>query len=401
MSHDRPPAPADPVILPARAGRMLFGTLVAIAIVAGVASGTRWAVDPRRVVASYLVAVVFVASVSAGALAWVMLHHITGAVWSVVLRRLLENLTRPLLWIALLFIPIALNLAYLYSWADPARSSTDHELARKAAWLNPLFFNVRSAVYLACWAMISGLLARHSVQQDRAGDPALSRRMKVNSIWGLIVLATTTSLAAFDWLMSLDPQWSSTIFGVYFWAGSLVSALAALVLLVLALQSADQLRPTITVEHLHDLGKLLIGFVIFWAYIAFSQYILIWYANFPEETRWYIVRRSGLWNTLSWLLVFGHFVVPFSLLLLRSTKRSPFWLGFVAAWILVVHYIDLYWLIMPALYPEGVEPQWLDASMLLAIVSSCGAVVVHACQVRPLVPIGDPRLTESLAFHNS
>jgi hypothetical protein len=152
---------------------------------------------------------------------------------------------------------------------------------------------------------------------------------------------------------------------------------------------------------LHDLGKLLFGFVIFWAYIAFSQYFLIWYANFPEETRWYVVRRTGDWNTLSWALVFGHFVVPFLLLLPRPTKRSPFWLGFVAAWVLVFHYADLYWLIMPALRPERPEPHWLDASLLLTLAFLCGAIVARACQARPLVPIGDPRLSESIAFRNS
>ncbi len=161
------------------------------------------------------------------------------------------------------------------------------------------------------------------------------------------------------------------------------------------------LRTTITVEHLHDLGKLLFGFVIFWAYIAFSQYFLIWYANLPEETGWYVTRRSGIWNTMSWALVVGHFVVPFVVLLFRATKRSPYWLGFISVWILVFHYIDLYWLIMPAFRPEGDLPHWLDTSLVLTLTFICAAIVAHACHRRPLVPVGDPRLAESIAFRSS
>jgi hypothetical protein len=295
---------------------------------------------------------------------------------------------------------VALNLGRLYAWADPAQVRADPELARKAVWLNPTFFDARAAIYLAAWAALAGLLARASTIQDRTGEPALVNRMRSTSSWGLIVLGLTTSLAAFDWLMSLDAHWSSTIFGVYFWAGALAASLAALILLALGLRAMGGLRATITIEHLHDLGKLLFSFVIFWAYIAFCQYFLIWYANFREEANWYATRRAGSWNTLSWSLLFGHFVVPLALLLPRATKRDPFWLGFVAAWVLVFHYADLYWLIMPALRPEGVEPSGLDAALLLALVFSCGAIIARACLARPLVAQGDPRLAQSIAFRN-
>ena len=278
--------------------------------------------------------------------------------------------------------------------ADPA-------LARKAVWLNPTFFDARAAICVVLWAAMAGLLARASTRQDRTADTTLIDRMRATSAWGLIVLGLTTSFASFDWLMSLDPHWTSTIFGVYFWAGSLVASLAALILLALGLRSFGALVDVVTVEHLHDLGKLLFGFVIFWAYIAFCQYFLIWYANFPEETHWYITRRTGSWNTLSWSLLFGHFLVPFILLIFRANKRDPFWLGFVAAWVLVFHYADLYWVVMPALRPQGVEPDWLDAALLLALCLSCGAIVTNACRARSLVPIGDPRLSESIAFQNS
>jgi hypothetical protein len=400
-------ASAGSVSLPAAKGYgAVLGLLVLAAASAAIVaaawnSGDPWAADQGRLAGAYLTTLMFVTTVSVGALAWLMLQHLTGAVWSVVIRRIMENLTRPLPFFAALFLPIALNLRLLYPWADPSRLSADAGLARKAVWLNPLLFNVRSAVYLVSWALLAGILTRISAQQDRTGDPALSRWMSKTSAVGLVVLAATTSLAAFDWLMSLDPHWSATIFGVYFWVSSLLGSLAALVLAVLGFRAAGWLGETVTVEHLHDLGKLLFGFVIFWAYIAFCQYFLIWYANFPEETAWYVTRRSGVWNTLSWSLVFGHFAVPFVLLLFRATKRSPAWLGFSAAWILSFHYIDLYWLIMPALRPEGVEPHWLDVSLLLALVFTCGAIVTRAAQSRSLIPIGDPRLAESLAFRNS
>jgi hypothetical protein len=381
-------------------GRALVAALLTLSVVAGGAAATRWSADPRRFAFAYLTAYTFVASLGVGALAWLMIQHVVGAVWSVSVRRLLENLTRPLLWSALLFLPVALNLDRLYSWANPARVRADPELARKAVWLNPVSFDARAAIYLASWAALAGLLARASMVQDRSEDAALVNRMRATSSWGLIVLGLTTSLAAFDWLMSLDAHWSSTVFGVYFWAGALAASLGALILLVLGLRAAGMLGAMVTVEHLHDLGKLLFSFVIFWAYIAFCQYFLIWYANLPEETGWYVTRRSGAWNTLSWSLVFGHFLVPFVLLLPRATKRDPFWLGFVAAWVLVFHYADLYWLIMPALGPEGIEPRALDAALLLALALCSAAIVARACEVRPLVPTGDPRLAESIAFRN-
>jgi len=400
-------AAAGGVLIPPAKGLALVAGLIALAVAAalafaaGAATQARWFVEPHRLAFSYLTALLFVTTIGVGSLAWLMLYHLTGAVWSVALRRLLENLTRPLPWLVLLFIPIAMNLGLLYPWADSSKVTADPELARKTVWLNPIFFVVRMAVYLACWILLASILAQRSARQDRRDDPASDRAMKSTSAGGMVVLGLTTSLAAFDWLMSLDPHWSSTIFGVYFWAGSLVSSLAALVLVALGMRALGWLRTTITAEHLHDMGKLLFGFVIFWAYIAFSQYFLIWYANLPEETGWYVTRRSGTWNTMSWALVVGHFVVPFCVLLFRATKRNPYWLGFIAVWLLVFHYIDLYWLIMPAFRPEGLQPHWLDSSLVLMLTFICAAIVAHACQRRPLVPVGDPRLAESIAFRSA
>jgi hypothetical protein len=393
--------PADRVVLSPGQRRLLTGVPLVLAIAALGASSLGWSADPRRSLFAYLTAWLFITSLGAGALAWLMLLHVTGAVWSVSLRRLLEHLTRPLPWIAIGFLPIALNLQSLYPWADPSRVAADAELARKAVWLNPQFFLVRSGGYLIAWVLLAWILGALSDRQDQSADPSLRAPMRAVSAFGLIVLGLTTSCAAFDWIMSLDPHWISTIFGVYFWAGSLAGSIAALILTVLCFRALGGLKFAVTVEHLHDLAKLLFGFIVFWAYIAFSQYFLIWYANLPEETGWYIARRSESWNALSWGLCTGHFFIPFLLLLHRAVRRDPFWLGFLAAWILVFHYLDLYWLVMPAFRAEGFEPSMLDAAVALSLTFFYGAAVAHASRKRALIPVGDSRLAESVAFHQT
>jgi hypothetical protein len=390
-------SPDRMMLSPARA-RLLAAIPLALAITAGGSASSWWPIEPRRFLFAYLTSWLFVTSLSCGALAWLMLHHLTGADWSVALRRLMENLTRPLPWIALGFVPVAVNLKSVYEWADPARMASDPELLRKAPWLNPQFFLIRSGFYLLAWVGLAWILGRLSDRQDRTGDPALTSAMRKVSALGLIILAASTSFAAFDWIMSLDPHWISTMFGVYFWVGSLLGSLAVLIVAVIGLRCLGDLRLPVSVEHLHDLAKLLFSFVVFWAYIAFSQYFLIWYANLPEETKWYIARRSGSWNALSWGLCFGHFVVPFLVLLFRWIRRDLFWMAFMAAWILVFHYLDLYWLVMPACNSEGSPPSGLDISIFLSVVFLYAASVSFASRRRALVPVGDPRLRESIAF---
>jgi hypothetical protein len=209
------------------------------------------------------------------------------------------------------------------------------------------------------------------------------------------------SFAAIDWLMSLMPQWYSTIFGLYYFSGTTVGSLAAMIVLSMALQTRGRLTTSVTIEHYHDLGKLLLGFVIFWGYIAFSQYLLIWYADLPEETQWYLVRQSGPWRWVSLILLFGHLLIPFFGLLCREAKRRKAILAFWAVWLLVAHWIDLYWLVMPSLGPKGVPPGVIDLGCLVAIGGVWMAGLLWTAGRRSLVPLGDPRLAESLAFENS
>ena len=249
--------------------------------------------EPERFFGSYLVAFLFALSVALGALFWVMLHHLTGAAWSVVLRRVLEHLTRTLPWLALLFVPLILGISFLYPWSDTAHQA-DPILQAKRPYLNVPFLLTRAFLYFAVWTWLALRLSNWSARQDLDGDEAWTRRMRKLSAPGMVLLGVTTTFAAFDWIMSLDPHWYSTIFGVYFWAGSIVGSLAALTALVISLRAAGLLAGAVTTEHLHDLGKLLFSFVIFWAYIAFSQYMLMWYANLPEETFWYAARQALL-----------------------------------------------------------------------------------------------------------
>jgi hypothetical protein len=267
-------------------------------------------------------------------------------------------------------------------------------------YLNFPFFLARAVLYFGVWAWLALRLSSWSARQDLDKDAGHTRKMRGISAPGMVLLGVTTTFAAFDWIMSLDPHWYSTIFGVYFWAGSIVGSLAAQTVLVILLRSVGVLNAAVTAEHLHDLGKLLFSFVIFWAYIAFSQYFLIWYANIPEETVWYARRLEGGWLGVALALVLGHFALPFVILLSRSAKRNSLVLGLVALGVLGFHYVDLYWQIMPQFLPHNPVIHWLDGATLVAILATCGLVVLHGMRRHPLIPVGDPQLEESLQLHH-
>ena len=244
------------------------------------------------------------------------------------------------------------------------------------------------------------MMRRWSVKQDAVGGIALTRKMQWWAPSGVALLALTSTFFAFDILMSLQYSWFSTIFGVYFWVGGIRGSLVTCVLLVLGLRAAGHLRQTITVEHLHDVAKIMFGFTVFWAYIAFAQYFLIWYGNMPEETQFYLLRRNGGWNLMSILLPILYFVVPFFLLLPRAHKRSPRWLAFICGWILVMHAYDLYWQIMPVLHQDTVHLHWLDVAapvfMFGVLLASAGWGFVKL----PLIPVRDARLNETIGYEN-
>ena len=347
---------------------------------------------------SWLVAALFVLSLALGGLFFVLTQHATSAGWSGAVRRIGENAMSTMPFVALLFAPLLLGMGELFHWSHADAVASDHLLAHKQAYLNVPFFVARTVFYFAAWCGLAFWFGRLSRQQDRSGDHQLSRRMRRASNPALILFAITLTFASFDWLMSLNPHWYSTIFGVYFFAGCLVGIFAFMALVAIAQGRAGLLVEVVTVEHRHQIGQLLFAFVAFWAYIAFSQYFLIWYGNIPEETGFFAERLSGSWRPASVALAVGHFAVPFFFLLPRAVKRSPALLTAGALWLLAMHLLDLYWLVMPNLHHGGMAPHLLDFTTLLGAGGLFLAAYGWASRRQALVPLGDPRLAESLTF---
>ena len=320
--------------------------------------------------------------------------------WGIVLRRIGETIFATIPVMAALFLPVLLGLHDLYLWTVPGAADHDALLRWKAPYLNVPFFLVRAALYFGIWSFIALLYYRGSRGQDATGDPRVSARLRRLAGPALIVLALTQTFASFDWIMSLTPHWYSTMFGVYFFAGSFVGFIALLSVVVVAMRQAELLNTIISAEHLHDIGKLLFAFTAFWAYIAFSQFFLMWYANLPEETVWFKARMEGSWMQASLFLMAGHFVAPFFYLMGRTVKRKGATLAAGGAWILAMHFVDLYWQIMPTLHPEGIRPSALDVAALVTVGGCFVAAASWLLRRQALVPLRDPRLAESLAFEN-
>ncbi|HHN75336.1 MAG TPA: quinol:cytochrome C oxidoreductase, partial [Acidobacteria bacterium] len=285
----------------------------------GLAQGAEGGV--HRLWWSYLMNWVFFLSISLGALGFVLIQHLTKAGWSVVLRRIAEALAANTLVCGLLFIPLLFGLHDLYHWLDAEAVAADHILQHKAGFLNLNFFLIRIAFYFVVWIGGSLFLLRTSIRQDQTGDYRLTQRMEAASAPLMFLYALTVTLASFDLLMSLDPHWFSTIFGVYFFAGGFLAFFALLPVIVWWLQGRERLERAITPEHYQDMGKFMFAFLVFWGYIAFSQFMLIWYGNLPEEIGWYVRREAGTWSDIAWLIVVGHFMLPFAFLMSKHVKR--------------------------------------------------------------------------------
>ena len=389
--------------------------IVAAVFLAGASSGGDFV---KRFLFGYLWAFWFFLTISLGGLFFVLIQHISRAGWSVTVRRLAEMLAANL-WV---FAPLSLPLVLapllgglgVYPWADPdvvTPGTDDYNslIAHKTPYLNPIFFLIRCAIYFGAWAFLGRRLYTLSRRQDATGDPTITQALHNTAVWGLPLFALTVTFAAIDFLMSLTPTWYSTIFGVYLFAGCAVSVHATLALLVLGLRKRGLLTEAVTVEHQHDLGKLLFGFIVFWAYIAFSQFLLIWYADIPEETEYYLVRQEGAWGFVSAMLLTGHFVIPFLGLMSRHVKRRDALLTFWCVWVLFMHAVDLYYLVMPRLamdaHAAGLEVDPFSGIVCdLACFLGVGGVTLAALLTTAagvsLVPHRDPRLHEALAFHN-
>jgi hypothetical protein len=374
----------------------------AVAAVLGLAAcAVLGAANPKQFYFSWLVSFLFFLSLALGGLFFVLIQYAVQGGWGIVLRRIGETAFATIPLMAALFVPLVLGLHDLYEWTHADAVAHDALLRWKQPFLNVPFFLIRAVVYFGCWSAIAMLYYRLSRGQDVTGDPMVSARLRRLAGPSIIVLGITQTFASIDWIMSLTPHWYSTMFGVYFFAGAFVGFIALLSVVAVAMQRAGLLDMVINAEHLHDVGKLLFAFTAFWAYIAFSQFFLIWYANIPEETIWYRARLTGSWQTVSMLLLVGHFVVPFFYLMGRSVKRRGLTLAAGGTWLLAMHFVDLYWLVMPTLHADGVRVSLLDVAAFLAIGGCFEGAAGWLLRRQALVPLGDPRLPESLAFENA
>lgn len=410
MSHAEIKKPEDITVPPSSflAKLPMLGGILAVAGL-GATLASAFGENKARAMFSYLFGFQTVLAIALGALAWLVIDHTVRSGWAAVLRRLIENTAGTLPVFALLWVPIGLiGFHELYPWSH----HTDEILAKKTWFLNTGFFYARAVFYLVAWAGLGWFFYSSSVKQDALGDNPTERERLVHvtrkvAAAGIVLYGLTQSFAAIDWMMSLQPHWYSTIFGVYYFSASILAFWAFLALITMATQAAGGLKTAVTTEHFHDIGKFMFGYTIFWAYIAFSQFILIWYANIPEETEFYLARLAGGWEYISYGLPIFHFGVPFLFLISRHVKRNRGALMLAAIYTLVMHAVDMYWLIMPNFGAHGEghhEPHlafsYLDFTALLGMAGVFLAVYGVLMNRAKLVAINDPRLPESLAHEN-
>lgn len=376
--------------------------------VLGLAASIVWGLligdEMKQFFHSYLFAFTYFLSFALGALFFVLIHHLVSATWSVVVRRLAEIVTGafPVLFVLMLglVLPLLAGNDSLYVWINHDVVANDHLLHAKEGYLNAPFFAARMLIYFAVWMALSRYFMKKSVEQDETGDVQVSQKLRAVAGPAVIAYALTTAWAAFDLLMSLTPHWFSTIYGVYYFAGCAISIYCLLAIMSVALQRSGRLTRSITVEHYHDLGKMANAFTLFWAYIAFSQFMLIWAANIPEESVFFRPRMFTDWRAWSIALIALHFIIPFVGMMSRHVKRNPVLLSAWAVYMLAVHAFDMFWLIMPALSPEAPTFHLIDLLCLVGVGGLClfGALSV-AGNVK-LLAVRDPRLEASLRFVN-
>lgn len=352
--------------------------------------------NPAQFFHSYLLAFVFWAGIALGSLALLMLHQLTGGRWGAVIRRVLESATRTFPLLALFFLPILGGIHYIYEWADAARVAGDAVLKHKQPYLNIPFFAGRTAFYFAVWIGLTLMIGRLSLQQDQDAeqDPALSTRFQKVGGFGLLLYGLTGTFAAVDWLMSLEPHWFSSIYGLMIITGQVLSALAFATTIAILLGKTKPFSEVLAPQHFHDLGNLILAFTMIWAYLSFSQFLIIWAGNLPEEIPWYLHRIYAGWQYVAFLLILFHFAIPFVVLLSRSVKKSMGSLIFVAVGILVMRVVDLFWLSAPEFHQNGISVSPLDVLLPIGLGGIWLWMFFKQLASRPMVPLHDPNLME-------
>jgi len=381
----------------------LMRTAGLVGVVGLIVSAVGLVADPDQFYRSYLVAYMFVLGPALGSLALMMIHHLSGGAWGIGIRRLLEAGSRTLPLMAILFIPVVLGMHSLYEWTHLDVVAKDPILRHKQPYLNTTFFIVRALFYFAVWCGLALTLTGWSKAQDAhppvAGDraEASTGKFRVVSGPGLLAYGITMSFAAFDWVMSLDPHWYSTVFGLLLIVGQGLSTLAFTIAMGFYLSRSGPMESVLTPGKFHDYGKLLFAFTMLWAYLSFSQFLIIWSANLPEEIPWYIRRFSHGWGPVSVLLAVGHFIFPFLMLLSAGLKRAASRLALMGCFVMVMRFIDIYWLVMPQFHEGRLVFHWLDATTVIGLFGVWLAAYCWNLKGRALLPVGDPYLEEALA----
>jgi hypothetical protein len=354
-------------------------------------------IDRAQFFRSYLWAYVYVLGIAVGSLAWLMVQYCTGGAWGVAIRRPAEAAARTLPLLIVLFVPIILGYSSLYPWAKPEVVAAEPILQHKQIYLNLPFWLVRAALILGGWLFLSWYLNRWSLVEDRDGPRPAHRKMSRISGPGLVFWAFAVTFMSIDWVMSLNATWFSTMFGLLFVAGQGLSGMSFLITILVFLSDRRPLSEVLTPRHLHDVGKLMFANVIFFAYLAFSQFLIIWAGNLPDEIPWYLERLRGGWQYVAVALVLGHFALPFALLLSRDLKRKAGMLVKVAIFVLVMRMIDVYWMVIPdATKGASLSPSWIDLGALLGIGGIWAAFFFTQLEKRALIPVNDIHIVEAL-----
>jgi hypothetical protein len=352
--------------------------------------------SPRDFFHSYLIGYLFWLGLALGSLAYLMLQYLTGGAWGIVSRRTLEAATRTLPLLAVLFIPIAFGLGYLYDWARPELVRQDTTLQHRSAYMNPAFFLARAAIYLFTWMVLAHFLNRWSVGQARNPE-AQRKRLARLSAPGLIIYGFTITFAAVDWALSLESRWYSTMWGFLFITAETLTALGFLIIVLAVLSRREPMLGVLKPDHFHDLGKMLLANLLLWAYCAFCQFLIVWSENLPDEISYYLPRTATSWGWLGLALILAQLLIPALLLINRRLKRHAYWLAGVVGIILVMRYMDLVWIVLPGYYKEGFRIQWMDVLTPLGIGGVWLWAFLRELPKYPLLPVNAPELEEALA----
>ena len=378
-----------------------IGTIGMSLLVLGIILGTAsYLIDPARASFSYLTSFVFLVCIGIGSLFLVSLEYAAGAVWSVPFRRISEFLSASVPFFLILALPLFFNMHNLFIWTNPAAVAGDAVLRQRATYLNIPFFIIRDVLIFVIWAIFYYVLIKNSRKQDLTLDQSITTRNTKFSIAFIVIFAFSISIFSFDWMMSMTPHWFSTIFGIYLFSDAVWVALAFTTFAAVTLSERGYLTSKIKKDHYYSLGTLMFAFTVFWAYIAFAQYMLQWYGNLPEEIVYFQQRWTGVWKIIPLALVITHFIVPFLLLIPRSSKTNPKILKFAAIWIIAVQVLDSYWRVMPSMVDNGLtfHISWMDFTFPIAVIGLIIYLFSLLAKKNNLLAIGDPKLKRGLDF---